>query len=89
MLVVNSNIYRQSTRETKQNANYDMLKARYNKTFIKAPFSGIIDMKFLEKGEMAPPGSPIVSIINIDKPSNYSGVPERYVTQVKKGKKSK
>lgn len=66
-------------------ANYDLMKARYEKTFIKAPFSGVIDKKFVEVGETVLPTAPIVSIVNMYTIKVEAGIPENYVNQVKVG----
>ena len=66
-------------------ANCELIKARYDRTFIKAPFSGIVDMKYSEIGETVLPGAPIVSLVNIDKIKMAAGVPENYVNMVKVG----
>lgn len=66
-------------------ANLKMIQTRYNNTFILAPFSGYIDYKFYEEGELAPVGQPIVNLINISKVKIEAGVPENYITSVKKG----
>lgn len=64
-------------------ANFELMKARYDDTFIKAPFSGVVDFKFIEEGEFAAPGLPILSLINISKVKIEAGVPERHVTDIK------
>jgi len=66
-------------------ANLKMIQTRYNNTFIVAPFSGYIDYKFYEEGELAPVGQPIVNLINISKVKIEAGVPEKFITSVKKG----
>jgi RND family efflux transporter MFP subunit len=66
-------------------ANYELIKARYERTFIKAPFSGIVDQKFAEIGETVMPGFPIVSLVSMNKIKVVAGVPENYVNLVKKG----
>ena len=66
-------------------ANYELIKSRYDKTFIKAPFPGIIDMKYIEEGEFAAPGVSIISILNIDRIKVEAGVPENYVDVVNPG----
>jgi membrane fusion protein (multidrug efflux system) len=70
-------------------ANYDLIKVRYDKTFIKAPFSGVVDHKYYEEGEIAPPGVPIISFVKIDNIKIEAGVPENYVNGIKKGDKVK
>ncbi len=66
-------------------ANYELIKARYERTFIKAPFTGIVDARFAEIGEMVLPGSPVVSVVSMYKIKLEAGVPENYVNMVKKG----
>lgn len=69
-------------------ANYELMKSRYDKTFIKAPFSGTIEDKFFEHGEIASPGQPIVSVFSIDRIKVTAGVPENYVNAVNRGDKA-
>ena len=66
-------------------ANYELIKARYERTFIKAPFSGIVDKKFAEIGETVMPSAPIVSVVSVGKVKIEAGVPETFVNEVKKG----
>src|SRR5690554_27056 len=66
-------------------ANYELIKNRYEKTFVKAPFSGIVDLKYLEVGEFAAPGAPIVSLVSTDKIKIEAGVPENYVDDIHPG----
>lgn len=66
-------------------ANYELIKSRYEKTFIKAPFSGIVDQKYIEEGEFAGPGTPIITLVSIDRIKVEAGVPENYVNDVKAG----
>jgi RND family efflux transporter MFP subunit len=66
-------------------ANYELMKARYERTFIKAPFSGIVDRKYVEMGELVLPGSPIVSLVNMFRIKIEAGVPENFVNRIKRG----
>ncbi len=66
-------------------ANYDLVSAQLDDTYITAPFSGIVDTKFYENGEMALPGSTIIKLINTDKMKVEAGVPERYAANVRVG----
>lgn len=76
-------------RRDQSKANYELIKARYDKTFIKAPFNGIVDRRYFEIGEFAAPGLPIVDVINNSQYKVEAGVPERYVGKVKIGDKCK
>ncbi|MCF6268854.1 MAG: efflux RND transporter periplasmic adaptor subunit [Melioribacteraceae bacterium] len=84
---VNSEIqYLQSKYGMEQlKANLSMIQTRYNNTFIVAPFSGYIDYKYYEEGELAPVGQPIINLIDIGKVKIEAGVPENFITLVKKG----
>jgi len=42
-----------------------ILQDKINKTTIRAPYSGIITMKFREKGEYAAPGIPLFQLVDI------------------------
>ncbi|MBN2572539.1 MAG: efflux RND transporter periplasmic adaptor subunit [Ignavibacteriales bacterium] len=70
-------------------ANYNLVKARYEKTFIKAPFSGVVDKKFIDIGEMVIPGAPIVSIINTGSLKIEAGIPERFIGKINRGSNAK
>ena len=80
-------------------ANYEMAKARLEAanqmknqvaaqlsySNITAPFSGVITGKFVNKGDMANPGIPLISM---ETPGNYqiiSMIPESEITAIKKG----
>lgn len=70
-------------------ANFELIKARYEQTFIKAPFSGIVDQKFAEAGENVMPGAPVVSLVKMDQVKIEVGVPENYIDIVKRGNNAK
>lgn len=66
-------------------ATYEQIKTRYEKTFIKAPFSGIVDIKYYEEGEVVMPGTPIVTLMNAYMVKIEAGIPEAYLQQIKRG----
>ena len=68
-------------------ANYELIKTRYDNTFIVAPFSGIIENKYFELGELVPAGKPIVNLIDISSIKIEAGVPEIYVDDIRVGAK--
>ena len=63
----------------------DVLKQRLKTGYIRSPISGVVDEKYMNKGEMSAPGSPIFNIIDISRVKISAGIPETYVTQIKKG----
>src|SRR5690606_33747599 len=44
-------------------------------------------LKYIEEGEFASPGAPIVSLVSIDRMKIEAGVPENYVGDIKTGNK--
>ena len=79
-------------------ANYNMAKARLEAanqqknriiaqlayTAITAPFSGVITGKFINKGDMAAPGKPLLGIENPSKFQVMAMVPESEINSIKK-----
>lgn len=82
-------------------ANFEMAKARLeaanemkneiNAQFkyvdIKAPFSGVVTNKFIDAGDLANPGMPLIAV---EAPGNFEvslTVPESEITQIKSGAK--
>jgi membrane fusion protein, multidrug efflux system len=68
-------------------ANFELIKSRYEKSFIKAPFAGVIDAKYYEVGETVAPGNPIVTLLNTDRIKVSGGVSENHTGSIKKGDK--
>ncbi len=82
-------------------ANYDMAKARLNAATqmknqvnsqlsyanIKAPFTGVITGKYINKGDMANPGMPLISMETPGKYQVISLVPESEITYIKPNSK--
>ncbi len=78
-------------------ANYEMAKARLNAATqmknqvnsqlsyanIKAPFSGVITGKYINKGDMANPGVPLISLETPGKYQVISLVPESEISYIK------
>ena len=64
----------------------DLFRVRLSKGFIISPISGVVDAKMMNLGEMTGPGVPILSIIDVSRVKISIGIPERYLSTVKKGK---
>lgn len=57
------------------------------KANIRAPFSGVVDDIITEQGNVVAPGqSPILRIVNLNNMYIKTEVPERYITDITKGK---
>ncbi len=52
---------------------------------ITAPFTGRVEQHFVEVGEQAGPGSPIIRIVNTSTVKITTGVPERYAGDIREG----
>jgi len=63
----------------------NQVNAQLSYSNIKAPFSGVITNKFVNKGDMANPGMPLMSIETPGKFQVMSMVPESEITSIKKG----
>jgi len=54
---------------------------------VYAPISGYIEREYMQQGETAAPGMPILQILNNSKLKAVADLPERYLGQIKKGDK--
>ena len=63
----------------------EVMKMHLKTGFIRAPISGVVSDKFMNKGEMTAPGAPILNIIDISSVKISAGLSEMYVPKVKKG----
>jgi len=61
------------------------LKAQKSMGVISAPFSGTIDQIMPKKGEMVPPGMPVLRLVNLDKVYVEADIPETYLNKIKVG----
>ncbi|MEK7250633.1 MAG: efflux RND transporter periplasmic adaptor subunit [Bacteroidota bacterium] len=66
-------------------AQADLMQARWQRTRITSPVNGILDERYVDKGEMAPPGVPIARVVNIQSVKVSVNVPERYAGSIKLG----
>ncbi|WP_310381743.1 efflux RND transporter periplasmic adaptor subunit [Flavobacterium sp.] len=62
------------------------IKAQLSKTVIKAPFSGVIDEVFVEKGQVVSPNQQgLMRIVNLSNMFVSTAVPETYIGKLKIG----
>lgn len=75
-----------STYESQQEA-VNQMQQQIAKTVVKAPFSGTIDDVITEQGSVVAAGaSPLMRIVNLNNMYIETEVPERYVSNVTKGR---
>lgn len=66
-------------------AEREMIQSGIDKTEIKAPFSGIIGLKYVSEGSYVSPASRIASVQNITPLKIDFSVPEKYADRISKG----
>jgi RND family efflux transporter MFP subunit len=66
-------------------ANADLMKARWERTQIRAPFDGIVDNIVPNEGDFAPPGMPVARVVNTSTVKIQADVPEMYSGSVTVG----
>ena len=64
-------------------------KSQLNKTRIKAPFNGVVDMVSVRVGEMTQPGMPIVRLVSMSKMYIKADVSESFIGKFSRGQKVK
>jgi RND family efflux transporter MFP subunit len=82
-----------------QRANYEMAKARlegarqmknevesqFAYVDLRAPFSGVVTNRFIDQGDMANPGVPLISVEGPGSFEVTASVPEREISKIKSG----
>ena len=66
-------------------ANADLMKARWERTQIRAPFDGIVDNIIPNEGDFAPPGMPVARVVNTATIKIQADVPELYSGSISLG----
>ena len=68
-------------------AHISMLKAQIEKTEIKAPFSGVIGLRYVSEGAIISPGTVIASLQDFSPIKMDFSVPEKYASEINKNTK--
>lgn len=63
----------------------ETIDAQLAKADVYAPLSGVVDMLYLKEGELAGPGAPIISILDVRRVKVEAEVPEKYLGTIHKG----
>jgi len=66
-------------------ARLSVLQARLAKTVVRAPLTGILEMRMVEVGTMVNVGTPVARVVSLDPIKVVAGVPERYAADVEVG----
>ena len=54
-------------------------------TRVVAPFTGVVEARLMEPGELASPGQPVVRLVGAGSVKVAAGVPERYAGEIERG----
>jgi membrane fusion protein (multidrug efflux system) len=87
-IIAREELDQSETQRTLALTDLEQIKVRYNHGFPKSPITGIVNHLYLDEGEYADIGKPIVDIVNIDKIKINVRVPELDVRFVKKGQQT-
>ena len=63
----------------------NILETRISKSYVESPISGIVDAKYMSKGEVCGPGTPILNVVDVSRVKISAGIPESYIGEVTKG----
>lgn len=63
----------------------DVLETRLSKSYVTSPISGVVDQKYMSKGEVCGPGTPILNVVDVSRVKISGGMPESFVGDVAKG----
>ncbi len=66
-------------------ADINLVKARISETELRAPFDGIIGLRYLSEGAYATPSTKIAKLIKISPLKIEFSIPERYASEIKIG----
>ena len=66
-------------------AQMELAKNRLERTSIRSPIDGILDDRFIDEGELAPPGAPVARVVNLDRTKVVVNVPESQIGLLSKG----
>lgn len=62
-----------------------LMAAQLSKATVRAPFSGIIGLRYISQGTYVTPTTPIAKLVNTDKLKITFSIPEKYSSQVTMG----
>ncbi len=66
-------------------AESQLINAQLSKATVRAPFSGIIGLRYISKGTYVTPTTPVAKLVNTNKLKITFSIPEKYASQVKVG----
>ncbi len=64
-------------------AEFQLMQAQLGKATVRAPFAGIIGLRYISQGTYVTPTTPIAKLVNTDKLKITFAIPEKYASQIK------
>lgn len=64
-------------------AESQLMSAQLAKATIRAPFTGIIGLRYISEGAYVTPATPVAQLVNTDKLKITFSIPEKYSSQIK------
>lgn len=66
-------------------AQLDQAEKQLQDSAIEAPFTGRVEERFIQRGELVSPGMPVVRLVNTSKARVITGIPERFSSEISEG----
>lgn len=63
-------------------AESQLMQAQLGKATVRAPFSGVIGLRYVSQGTYVTPSTPIANLVNTDKLKVTFAIPEKYSSQI-------
>lgn len=76
------------TERTLARANFRQMQIEYERGFLKAPLTGLVNHLFVDEGEFIDKGKPFADVVNVDKIKINVNVPELDVRYLKVGQQT-
>jgi len=76
------------TEQTLARAGFRQAQTEYDRGFVRAPISGLVNHLFVDQGEFIDRGKPLVDLVNVDRIKVNVNVPEMDVRFLKPGQKA-
>jgi membrane fusion protein (multidrug efflux system) len=82
---VRSQLNRARAQLSQAKAAVSQAEQELENTYVRAPFAGTVEQRFIEKGEQVSPGMAVARVVGLGKLKVVAGVPERYASDVREG----
>ena len=66
-------------------ASLELAKAQLDSTVITSPIAGVVASRYIDSGEMAAPGSPVITVVDMDTVLARANITERHINRLEEG----